>query len=76
MPHYLGIQSRKPNAVEARQCRAALKKFDKDLTLCIGSAPGEAACYVEAPDHYGDGSVDTAAKREAVRAIVKTYIPS
>lgn len=73
MAHYLAI-TRKPNAVEARQCRAALKAFDTNLTLCVNSAPGAAKCYVEAPDYYGDGSKDMAAKREAVRAIVKTYI--
>jgi hypothetical protein len=74
MAHFLAIQSKKPNAVQKRQITSALKEFDKDLALCIGSNPGEAACYVEAPDCYGSNDVDTTARCESVRAIVATYM--
>lgn len=76
MPHFLGISSKKPNAAQKRQLIRDLREFDRDLTLCVGSQPGEAACYVEAPDYYGSMSVDMTEKRNAVRAIVSKYLPA
>lgn len=72
MPHYLGTHNSKPNAAQKAQLTKALKAIDADLTLCIGTQPGEAAMYVEAPDAYGASHMIE--KRQAVREAVKSVM--
>lgn len=72
MPHYLGLCNSRPDPKEKRALITALEAIDPNLVLVVSKSPGEAPCYVKAPDIYGASEMKN--ERDKVNRAVRNIM--
>lgn len=73
MPAFIATSKKRPNAAQAQQIRARLRKIDPELALVVNHEQGVMPCCIEAPEEYGTSHM--AEQRAAAVAVFREFMP-